>query len=332
MNYLIIGGTLFLGPAMVDAALASGHEVTLFNRGITASDAIPDVETIIGDREFDLERLAGRRWDAVIDTCGYLPRLVRLSAEALRDAVDHYTFISTISVYPPAGEPNRDETAAVLTIEDETVEEVTDESYGPLKVLCERAIQDAFPDRNLIIRSGLIVGPQDPSNRFTYWVTRAARGGAAIAPPAGQPIQFVDARDIAGFTVRQTEARASAVYNVTGPAERMTFGELLPIVKHALNSDVRFHHVGDDFLRENAVGEFMELPLWVNSALAESFMTFDIGAALHDGLSFRPLAATIRDTWQWARTLPEDIPKPADLPSDKEADLLNAWRSNSATD
>ncbi len=325
MELLIIGGTVFLGRALVEAALQAGHKVTLFNRGISAPDAFPNVETIIGDRESDIARLRGRRWDAVIDTCGYLPRLVRLSAEALRESVERYTFISTLSVYPPAGAPQRDESAAVLTLDDETVEEVTAETYGPLKTHCERALGSSFPGRCLIIRSGLIVGPHDPTNRFTYWVRRTARGGDAIAPPADQPAQFLDARDLAAFTLRLTEEGAGGIYNVTGPAQRLTFGALLSVAEEALKADVQFHHVSDDFLRKQKVGEFMELPLWINAELANSFMTFDIGKALAQGLEFRPLERTIQDTWQWARSLPDDIEKPADLPPARETALLEAW-------
>ena len=325
MNLLIIGGTTFLGPALVAEALKSGHRVTLFNRGLSSREPVTGVELIKGDREFDLGRLAGRSWDAAIDTCGYIPRLVKLSAEALKSSVGHYTFISTLSVYPPAGAADRDEAAELLRLDDPAVEEVTNETYGPLKVLCEAQAQAAFPESTLIIRPGLIVGPRDPTNRFTYWVTRVARGGPAIAPPAEQPVQFVDVRDLAAFTLRRIETRASGIYNVTGPAARLTFGELLPLVKQALDSAVEFHHVSDDFLRENDVGEFMELPLWVNAALAESFMTFNIDKATSAGLRFRPIERTIRDTLEWALTLPADASKPADLQWEKEAALLHAW-------
>ncbi len=324
MNLLIIGGTTFVGPALVAEALASGHQATLFNRGLSSPEPLAGVELIKGDRETDLHRLAGRRWDVVIDTCGYIPRLVELSTEALKGTVGHYTFISTLSVYPLNGAANRDESAKLLTLDDHSAEEVTDETYGPLKVLCEAQVQAAFPGCNLIIRPGLIVGSRDPTNRFTYWVTRAARGGPAIAPPADQPLQFVDARDLAAFTLRRIEQRASGIYNVTGPAARLTFGELLPLVKQALGSDVQWQHASDDFLRENDVGEFMELPLWVNRALAESFMTFNIDKAMGAGLRFRPIAGTIRDTYEWALTLPADAPKPADLPREKELNLLAA--------
>lgn len=326
MKLLIIGGTTFLGPALVVEALASGHRVTLFNRGLSSREPVAGVERIQGDRATDLHRLAGRSWDAVIDTCGYVPRLVKQSAEALRASAGLYTFISTLSVYPLPGAANRDESAELLTLDDQGVEEVSDETYGPLKVLCEAQAQAAFPDRNLIIRPGLIVGPRDPTNRFTYWVTRADRGGEAIAPPADQPIQFVDVRDLAAFTLRRIEERRSGIYNVTGPAARMTFGELLSLVKEALASEVQFHHVSDVFLRANAVGEFMGLPLWVNGPLAESFMTFNVDKAIGDGLTFMPIARTIRDTYEWAMTLSAEAPKPADLPRDKEAALLRALK------
>ena len=301
------------------------HRVTLFNRGLSNPDAYPDVETIQGDRDRDLDRLHGRRWDAVIDTCGYRPGQLRLSTAALREAVDHYCFISTLSVYPVAGEPNRDETAPVLTLEDGSSEEVTAESYGPLKVGCEAAVLDAFPRSALIIRAGLIVGPYDPTNRFTYWVTRAARGGDAIAPPAEQPLQFIDARDLADFVLRGIERRTTGVFNVTGPAERLTFGEFLPLAKGALNSEVRLHHVSDEFLRRQGVDEFMGLPLWLNSEAAESFMTFSIERALAAGLRFRPLSQTIRATNAWARANPDDASKQADLSPELEKTLLEAW-------
>lgn len=324
MDILIIGGTRFVGRALVDSAIARGHNLTLFNRGKSNPDIYPTIETITGDRETDLDKLDGRTWDAVIDTCGYVPRIVRLSAQALKDKARQYTFISTISVYPVVGAPNRDEESELLTLEDESTEEITNETYGGLKVLCENAVRDAFPDNTLIIRPGLIVGPHDPTNRFTYWVTRTGKGGEAIAPPAEQPMQFVDARDLADFTLDRIEAGSTDIYNVTGPAERLTFGECLSVAKEALESDVTYHHVTDDFLNNHDIGEFMELPLWINLEQAEGFMTFCIDKALKDGLTFRPLAQTIKDTYAWASTLPEDTPKPANLPVEKEDMLLKA--------
>lgn len=324
MKLLIIGGTVFLGRALVAAALERGHRVTLFNRGVSAPAAFPDLETINGDRDTDLGRLSGRQWDAVIDTCGYRPRQVRASTEALGESVEHYVFVSTLSVYPTAGAPGRDESAPLLEMADDSVEAVTGESYGPLKVGCEAALRDAFPAA-LIIRSGLIVGPHDPTNRFTYWVTRAAEGGDAIAPPARQPVQFIDARDLADFILGAVEARLAGVFNVTGPARRLEFGELLANARAALDSDVRFRHASDEFLRRHDVAMFMGLPLWLDEATAESFMTFSIDRALAAGLRFRQLPDTIRDTWAWARALPEDCDKPANLSPELETALLEAW-------
>ncbi len=324
MHILIIGGTIFLGRALVDAALQRDHRVTLFNRGLSSPEAYPDIETIRGDRDSDLDRLRGRRWDAVIDTCGYRPRQLWLSTAALRQAVDQYCFISTLSVYPVAGEPNRDESAPVLTLKDDSIEDVSAESYGPLKAGCESTVLEAFPRSALIIRAGLIVGPYDQTNRFTYWVTRAAKGGDAIAPPAEQPLQFIDARDLADFVLRGIETGAAGIYNLTGPAEPMSFGRFLPLAKEALASDVRFHHVSDEFLKRHGVDEFMGLPLWLNQAAAESFMTFSIQRALAAGVRFRPLAQTIRDTCDWERAN-ADAPKQADLSTELEAMLLEAW-------
>ena len=324
MDLLIIGGTQFLGRAIAEAANEAGHIVTLFNRGQTNPDLFPEIETIRGDREKDLDHLGRRRWDAVIDTCGYLPRIVQLSAEALKDRVGHYSFISSISVYPIAGAPNRDESAELLPLVDDAAEEVTNETYGPLKTACENAVLDAFRGRASIIRSGLIVGPHDPTNRFTYWVTRTAAGGEALAPPAGQPVQFIDVRDIAAFTLSCAFSNIAGIFNVTGPAQRLTMGEMLGTAKAALGSAVDFKHVSDEFLVEREVGQWMELPLWMDGEHAEEFMTFDIDRARRAGLRFQSLESTIRDTYAWAADLPEDIDRPAGMSREREKALLSA--------
>ena len=324
MDVLIIGGTQFLGRAIAELAIESGHNVTLFNRGQTNPDIFPDIETVRGDREADLDKLDSRRWDAVIDTCGYLPRIVKLSAAALKDRVGHYSFISSISVYPIEGASNRDESAELLPLVDDALEEISNESYGPLKSACENAVIAAFPGRASIIRSGLIVGPRDPTNRFTYWVTRTAAGGDALAPPAGQPVQFIDARDIAAFALHCATARIAGIFNVTGPAERLTIGELLTAAKATLESDVNFHHVSDEFLREREVGQWMELPLWMDGELAEAFMTFDISRARRAGLRFRSLESTIRATHAWAKELSDDLEWPAGMSPEREKQLLSA--------
>ena len=324
MDILIIGGTQFLGRALVETAVENGHQLTMFNRGKTNPDAFPHIETIIGDRDADLARLSGRTWDAVIDTCGYFPRQVRSSTQALLGRAGHYSFISSLSVYPIAGAPNRDENAELVPAADESVEEMTNENYGPLKVACENEALAAFADKAAIIRSGLIVGPHDPTNRFTYWVARTAKGGDAIAPPTEQPLQFIDVRDIAAFTLGCAERGLGGIYNVTGPLKRLTIGELLDVAKGALNSNVAFRHVSDAFLQEQEVGEWMELPLWVNADSAEGFLTFNIDRALAAGLSFQPLAETIRATCDWVQQQPDDVEWPAGLPESKERALLAA--------
>ncbi|HEX6650735.1 MAG TPA: NAD-dependent epimerase/dehydratase family protein, partial [Pyrinomonadaceae bacterium] len=224
MKLLIIGGTRFLGRHVLTAAVAHDHEVTLFNRGRQLSEFSKDVETIQGDRNTDLSKLQGRRWDAVVDTCGMLPRAVRATAEALSDSVDHYTFISTQNVYSNVSAAGVNETAPVRTLTSEELDEANaiDTSgqpsygklYGGLKAMCEQTAEDVMPNRVLSIRPGLIVGPYDYTDRFTYWVVRVARGGEVLAP--GRPdrfIQFIDVRDLAEWIVRMIEGRETGAYN-----------------------------------------------------------------------------------------------------------------------
>src|SRR5688572_29497367 len=197
MRLLVLGGTKFLGRAVVEAAVARGHEPTLFHRGLTNPGLFPDLEHLRGDRDGGLAALQGRTWDAVIDPSGYVPRIVRASAELLADAVEHYTFISSISVYPSFPTPGMDESSPVGTLEDPTVEDVP-AHYGPLKALCEQAAEAAMPGRVFHVRAGLIVGPNDPSDRFTYWPVRVAKGGDVLAPGSPErPVQIIDVRDLA---------------------------------------------------------------------------------------------------------------------------------------
>ncbi len=327
MKLLIIGGTQFLGRGLTEAALKAGHEVTLFNRGKTNPDIYKEVEHLQGDRDKDLDALKGRRWDAVIDTCAYIPRHVRMSAELLADSVEHYTFISTISVYEESLPPNSDEDGPLKTLEDETVEEVTGETYGGLKVLCERDVEKIMPGRVLHVRSGLIVGPYDPTDRFPYWVGRVAAGGEVLAPDKPSfPVQVIDARDQAEWIIRMAEARKAGIYNVTGPDRKLTFGEMLETSKTVSGSDATFTWVGEQFLLDHQVTPFGELPLWVpeaNSAL----LTINIGKALAAGLKFRPLATTIRDTLDWLRARPPYEPR-AGMKAEREAELLAAWKAH----
>ncbi len=327
MDLLIIGGTRFLGRALVDEARAAGHTVTLFNRGRSNPALYPDVAQLHGDRDGGLAALDGRRWDAVIDTCGYVPRVVRAAADYLAAAVDHYTFISTLSVYAEPLAAGTDEAAPVGTIADESVEEITGETYGPLKALCERAAMAAMDGRALLVRSGLIVGPHDASDRFSYWPARVARGGEVLAPVSPDyGVQFIDVRDLAAWTLRATEARLTGAYNVTGPERPLPIGRLLDAARAITGSDARFTWVSDDFLTAHEIGPYLELPLWV-PAEAGGFNSFNIDRALAAGLTFRPVAETVADTLAWLATRPTDTTWRAGLPAEREAHLLDEWHA-----
>ncbi len=329
MQILIIGGTRFLGRALVDAALADGHEVTLFNRGQSNPDLYPDLEQLRGDRDGGLQSLSGRAWDAVIDTCGYVPRLVADSARLLADRVSLYTFISSISVYADPVAEGSDENAPLATMEDNETEEINGGSYGPLKVLCEQAAADAMDNRALLVRAGLLVGPHDTTDRFTYWPCRVAAGGAVLAPGAPQAVtQFIDVRDIAGWTIRATAARLQGAYNVTGPAEPLTMVSLLEACGQASGVDAALRWVDEEFLLAHEVAPFVDLPLWVPETDA-GIMQVDISKALNSGLRLRMLADTIRDTLAWANGRPANYAWRAGLSRAREAELLRLWQSDS---
>ncbi|HEU5370277.1 MAG TPA: NAD-dependent epimerase/dehydratase family protein [Ktedonobacterales bacterium] len=325
MKLLLLGGTVFLGRHLVEAAQARGHEVTLFNRGQHNAALFPDVEKLRGDRDGDLSALQGRRFDAVIDTCGYVPRVVRASAELLAGAVDHYTFISTISVFANTSKPGIDESGAVGKLADETTEEVTGESYGPLKALCEQAAERAMPERVLNIRPGLIVGPHDPTDRFTYWPHRVAQGGEVLAP--GRPeylVQFIDARDLAEWTIRMVEAKQTGTYNATGPDYPLTLGQVLEECKRQSGSDARFVWVDEKRLLDAGATPWMEVPLWIpeSDPDAAGFSAINCNKAFAAGLTFRPLGETIRDTLAWDATRPADVERKAGIKPEREAHYL----------
>jgi 2'-hydroxyisoflavone reductase len=334
MKLLVLGGTVFLGRHIVDSALRRGHEVTTFTRGKHNPDLFPDVEKLRGDRDSDLSALEGRRWDAVIDTCGYVPRVVRRSAELLAGAVEHYTFISSISVYADFATPGMDESGAVGTIEDTTIEEVNGETYGPLKALCERAAEESMPGRVLAIRPGLIVGPNDPTDRFTYWPHRIAQGGEVLAPGKPElPTQIIDVRDLAEWNVRMVEQRKTGTYNATGPDYTLTMGAFLEECVRTSGSDARLNWLPDDFLLEKNVAPWSELPLWLpDTTEYAGFNTVDCSRAFTDGLTFRPIAGTIADTLAWDATLPADRELRAGIPRDRERELLQAWKERVAVD
>ncbi|MFZ4661360.1 MAG: NAD-dependent epimerase/dehydratase family protein [Caldilineaceae bacterium] len=325
MQLLILGGTVFVGRHLVEVALARGHTVTLFNRGQHNPELFPTVEKLRGDRGVDLSALAGRRWDAVIDTCGYFPRAVQMAASQLASQVDHYTFISTISVYPDYSKAGLDETAAVGTLADPTVEEVTGETYGPLKALCEAAAEAAMPGRVLTIRPGLIVGPNDPTDRFTYWPVRMTHGGETLAP--GEPtqqVQFIDVRDLAEWTISMVESKQIGIYNATGPAYPLPMQHFLRECQQVAATDAQLTWVNEAFLVEKEVGAFVELPLWVPAAAA-GLEQINCQKAIQAGLQFRPLATTVRDTIDWHQSRSEPHQWRAGLTPEREAELLKQW-------
>jgi 2'-hydroxyisoflavone reductase len=325
MDVLILGGTGFLGRHLVEAALGRGHRVTLFNRGIKAPDLFPEVETIEGDREADLSSLSGRRWDAAIDTCGYVPRVVRASAKTLADAVDHYTFVSSISVYPDDIVPGADEESPVQELPDPTVEEVTGETYGGLKALCERAVEEEMPGRVFNVRPGLISGPHDPTDRFTYWPRRIDAGGEVLAPERPERVvQFIDVRDLAAWIIEMAAERRTGTFNATGPDYKLEMGRLLEACK-AVGGDAELVWVSEDFLEEHGVEPFTELPLWVPREDA-ALLDVDCGKAIEAGLTFRSLSETIEDVLEWDRARPVGTELAAGLTPEREQELLRAWR------
>lgn len=323
MNLLILGGTRFVGRHITEAALARGHTVTLFNRGQSNPTLFPNVEKLVGDRTVDLSLLQGRRWDAVIDVNGYLPRPVRAAVELLADQVTHYTFISTISVYARMDVPNQAEDAPLGMLADPTTEEITGETYGPLKVLCEQAVQQGFGERATIIRPGYIVGPHDTTDRFTSWLRRINQGGEMLAPgDPNAPLQFIDGRDLAAFTLLQTEARQSGIYNATGPAQPLTWGETFAEARRVYNADTNFVWIDEAFLQTQELAGH-ELPMWAPAAY-QGLLQTNIERAVAAGLRLRPLAETLADTLVWDQQ--EGTPK-AGLSPERESALLQAWRS-----
>jgi 2'-hydroxyisoflavone reductase len=335
MKLLVLGGTKFLGRHVVETALARGDEVTLFNRGRLNRGLFPEVEKLRGDRDGGLDALRGRRWDAVVDTSGYVPRVVRASAELLADAVEFYAFVSSVSVYADFSR-RTDEGSPLASLEDETVEEVTGETYGALKAMCERAVEEAMPGRVLKVRAGLIVGPYDPTGRFTYWVERVARGGEVLAPalPTRQ-VQFIDARDLSQWMLRMAETRHVGVFNAGGPADGLTMGRLLEECLNVSRSDARITWVGEQFLLENGVEPWGDLPLWLpeSDEKHRHFLDVPYDKAVAAGLTFRPLAETVRDTLAWLSAgshvvADEDAAALAmTIKPEREAELLTVWHN-----
>ena len=306
-HFLLIGGTSFVGPAFVEEALRRGAKITLFNRGKTNPGLFPDLEKIHGDRNADVATLtglfAGRSFDAVIDTSGYYPRQIRNMAAALKGRVKAYVFVSSVSAYKDMTKPITED-SELATLADPTVEKITEGTYGGLKVLCEQAAQAAFPGAALIVRPGYIVGPRDPTDRFTSWPLRVRRGGEMLAPGSeSDPVQIIDVRDLGSWMVSQAIAQTHGVFNLVGPEKKLSMGEFLSTCKRVTKSDARWVWISADKLKQ--AGVLDHVPIWVPPS--------DIGMAqvsharaIKTGLTFRPLSATITDTLAWWQTLPPE--------------------------
>jgi len=344
LKILVLGGTGLIGPPMVAHAVARGHEVTLFNRGKTNTELFPDLEKLRGDRNDDISSIAaevakGRRWDVVIDNTASIPRWVEESAGLLKDHADLYLYTSSISAYADHSTPNADETAPVGQISAEEVakvktnRDITGDNYGPLKALCEKAAQESFPGRCIVVRPGLIVGPGDYSDRFTYWPVRIHRGGEVMAPGnPTDPVQYIDCRDLGEWFVRLVEDRAIGVYNGTGPASPMSIAEMLYGIRATTPVEISFTWVDADFLKAHEVEEWVHMPVWVPPVGEYAgFSTSSIERAKKAGLTFRPLATTAADTVAYWESLPADrrTQPRAGLDPDKEEAVLAAWHVRS---
>jgi len=330
MKILILGGTQFVGRTLTEQALAAGHEVTLFNRGKTNADLFPEVEKLVGDRDGGLDPLKGRQWDRVIDPSGYIPRLVKDSAELLADAVEHYTFISTISVYDESiySSEGATEDAPLATLEDETVEEITGQTYGGLKVLCEQAAENAMPGRVLHARCGLIVGPYDPTDRFSYWPINTARREVIVAPPAAATSQVIDVRDLASWLLHMSVEKNAGTFNTTGPDYALTYGRIMEACQAASKTPTEVIYATEDFLLENEVQPWADLPLWLPTSHA-GMSKIDVSKATSAGLTFRPIEETTRDIIAWYKdTRGLDDALKTGISAEREAELLAKWHES----
>jgi 2'-hydroxyisoflavone reductase len=340
MRILILGGTGFTGPHQVRYALSRGHKVTLFNRGKQPREWPGEVEELIGDRNTgDLKALQGREWDVCIDNPTTLPFWVRDAGRVLAGKVKQYIFISTISVYAANDKP-ADETAPTqvyagkdaMAETAETLRASNSALYGPLKAVSEQeALRQFGAAATTVIRPGLIVGPGDETDRFTYWPVRLARGGEVLAPGDGaDPVQFVDARDLAEWTVRMAEQRTTGVFNGTGPARPLSTRDMLAGIAGGVHSDAKLTWVATKFLEAQNVSPWSDLPVWIpGQGDTAGFAKRDIRKALAAGLTYRPLATTAADTLAWFKTQPPErqAKMKAGLSPEREAGLLAAWKN-----
>ena len=341
LDILILGGSGFLGPAVVKEALRRGHRMTLFNRGKTNPHLFPDLEKIQGDREQGIEGLQtavenGRRWDVVIDTSAYIPAHVEASVGLVADFARQYVILSTVGVYADHSVP-ADESSPVAVVDDEWVAGITTirdslANYGAMKARCEKAAEAAMPGRVTVIRPGLIVGPMDRSDRFTYWAVRVARGGEVLAPGDGSdPVQLVDARDLAYWILDCIEGPVTGVFNAISPKGQWTMAEMLHGIKGAFSTEASFTWVDAEFLERHEVEAWTNLPVWVPAeGEYAAFHVVSTEKAVAAGLKFRPLADTARDTVDWcnaSKGFDYDFGNGAGISREREAELLQAWHS-----
>lgn len=331
---LILGGTGFIGPHLTEEAQRRGWKVTHFNRGKHEPGGVKGVETLIGDRNGQLDALKGRTWDALIDDTGYVPKYVKMSAELLAPSVRYCLYISSISAYAGFAAPN-DERSPLGKLADPETDKITNDTYGPMKALCEEYSAAAFKDRISIVRPGYIVGPLDPTDRFTYWPVRVSRGGEMLAPGTPQdPIQVIDVRDLASFMMALVESRTNGIFNAVSPPRALTMGELIAASERASpKAGTRVTWVTEDFIAAHSKPEELDLPIWTptKGEYAGASLT-SIETARKAGLRSRPLGETVRDTLAWFESLPAErrAKLRAGLDSAREADTLKAWHDGKA--
>jgi 2'-hydroxyisoflavone reductase len=333
LKILILGGTGFIGPHQVRYAIARGHQLTLFNRGRTNPGLFPDVEQLEGDRNGKLDALKGRIWDVVIDNPATLPRWVRDAAQILKGKVKQYIFISTVSVYADISKPGMDENGTLAVTKDPDADKVTGENYGALKALAEKEALKAFPEHATIIRPGLIVGPGDTSDRFTYWPVRIERGGEVLAPgEPTDPVQFIDARDLGEWCIRIAEQGDIGIYNALGPKAPLSIAEMLYGIRAITSADVKFTWVNAAFLKANKVSAWGDMPVWVpGQGETAGFSRMSNTRAVAKGLTFRPLADTARATLEDYHARQATAPGlrlQAGLAAQRETEVLAAWHES----
>jgi 2'-hydroxyisoflavone reductase len=330
MNLLIIGGGVFLGQALLQSALEGGHTVTVFNRGQARSWWPPGVDWIVGDRKEDLHLLTGRRWDTVIDTCGYRPQDVEATCATLFDGCERYVFISSVSAYASFAHAPMQENDALAPADGVDRDTVDGTSYGPLKAECERVVTRILGGRSIVVRPGLIVGPNDPTGRFSYWPWRMARGGRVLAPGSPHtPIQFIDVRDLAAWILRLAQLGMNGPFNATGPNQGATFGELLDTCRWICGEDVAIEWVDERFLEREQVQPWSELPLWLPShdPQTRGLHSVDTTRAQATGLTTRPIAVTVNDILEAGIPDVDDKRRAGKITRERERDLLSVWQA-----